>query len=91
MCISGEKAEMSMIVKLLEADTESSDALYLRECAYGAALIITKEKAYVWGMLNICQMPLFMSTKNNSARISVKKHDPAPGCKKSSAIPVIMP
>lgn len=68
MCISGEKAEMSMIVKLLEADTESSDALYLRECAYRAALIITKEKAYVWGMLNICQMPLFMSTKNNSVR-----------------------
>lgn len=54
MCISGEKSEKIMIVKLPDVDADSSEALYLRECAYRAALIITGEKAYLRRELNIC-------------------------------------
>lgn len=34
MCISGESVELNMMEKLLDIDIASSDALYLRECAY---------------------------------------------------------
>lgn len=62
MCISGESVELNMIIKLLDADIDVSDALYLRECAYRAALIVTGGKACLWGMPEACYMPYFIST-----------------------------
>lgn len=62
MCISGESVELNIMAKLLDNDIDPSDALYIRECAYRAALIITGGKAYLWGMLKKCYMPSFMDT-----------------------------
>lgn len=62
MCISGESVELNMMEKLLDTDIAQSDVLYLRECAYRAALIITGRKAYLWGMLKERYMPYFTDT-----------------------------
>ena len=68
MCISGERVEPDMMAKLLDTDISSSDLLYLRECAYRAALIVTGGKACLWGKIETCYMPYFMSTGMHRGR-----------------------
>ncbi len=68
MCISGECVGPGVMAKLLDSDISLSDALYLRECAYRAALIVTGGKAYLWGMLEACYMPYFMSASIRADR-----------------------
>lgn len=68
MCMSGERVEPCMMAKLLDADISSSDLLYLRECAYRAALIITGGKACLWGKIETCYMPYFMSAGIHRSR-----------------------
>ena len=50
-CISGETIENDIITRLFEINPVSEAALYLRECAYRAALLVTECKAYLWGII----------------------------------------
>lgn len=52
-CISGETIENDIITRLFEINPVSEAALYLRECAYRAALLVTECKAYLWGIIRL--------------------------------------
>lgn len=52
-CISGETIEKDIITRLFEINPVSEAALYLRECAYRAALLVTEGKAYLWGIMQL--------------------------------------
>ncbi len=47
-CMSGETLSKSHIEKLLDINPRSSEAIYLRESAYRAALALTGGKAFLW-------------------------------------------
>ncbi len=53
LCISGQMPDIEMMTKMFEADPKARETLYLRECAYRAALLTTGGSAFLWKKLQL--------------------------------------